>query len=459
MEENKIIIHGGNLVLEDRTIKGDLLIENGIIVNISQAPIDSKQCKIIDASGLMVMPGMIDTHAHLCDPGPYNYREDWLCASKAAAAGGITTIVDMPLPSISVLDQESFAKKHAVAAKSSVVDFALWGGACPKNIDKIKELNEAGCIGYKSFMCFSTDEYPQMTDGYMVEALKQIHDFDGLLAVHAENAEIADMGCTHLSAEHCSDYARFDEARPWWDELEAIRRATFFAQVLDARMMICHLTIVQGAAYLKRLKSEGAKIYVETCPHYLIFDNTVLREKGVFAKCTPPFRSRSNVDQLWDFVKDGTIDVLGTDHGPFTDEEKLNHGGGDFWKAYCGFGCNDAVMAAMITEGVHKRGISWNRLASLTSGNAARMFGLYPQKGNLLPGADADLQIIDPHKEWRYDGLQSFSKTKSDKGIYQNMQFTGKVVQTLVRGNPVYSGEGIVASAGYGKLITRQLNF
>lgn len=456
MGKNKIIIHGGNLVLENRTIRGDLLIENGIINNISLSPLVSDGCDEIDATGKIVMPGMIDTHSHLCDPGPYNYREDWACASKAAAAGGITTIVDMPLPSISVLDRKSFEMKRTVAAKNSVVDFALWGGACPKNVDKLKELNEAGCVGYKSFMCFSTDEYPQMTDGYMVEALKQLREFEGLLAVHAENAEIADMGCTRLGIEHCEDYARFDEARPWWDELEAIRRATLFAQVLDARMMICHLTIVQGAEYLKRIKSEGAKIYVETCPHYLIFDNTVLRKKGSFAKCTPPFRSRSNVDQLWDFVKDGTIDVLGTDHGPFTDDEKLTHGDGDFWKAYCGFGCNDAVMAAMITEGIHKRGISWNRLASLTSGNAARMLGIYPQKGNLMLGADADIQIIDPNMEWSYDGLKSFSKTKSDKGIYQNMQFTGKVIKTLVRGKLVYDDEKIVAPAGYGELITRK---
>ena len=160
------------------------------------------------------------------------------------------------------------------------------------------------------------------------------------------------------------------------------------------------------------------------------------------------------MDELWSYVKDGTIDVIGTDHGPFTDEEKVMKN--DFWKEYCGFGCNDVAMAAMITEGVHKRGLSWNRLASITSGNAARMFQIYPQKGNLLPGADADIQIIDPDCEWVYDGRNSFSKTKSSLGVYQDMKLKGKVVTTLVRGEVVYDGEKIVGEEGHGLLVKRR---
>ena len=450
---SKVIIQKGNLVLEDRTIQADLVIENGKISAITlEAQLD-EDCTVIDATGKMVMPGMIDTHSHVTDPGPYNYREDWRYASKSAAAGGITTIADMPLPSIAVLNRDRFSEKLRVVEDSSVVDFALWGGVTPLNIDRLEEMNEAGCIGYKGFMCFATKEYPQITDGYLVEGLKKTRQFGGLIAVHAENAEVADMGCKSFSAAGCTDEARFDDARPWWVEYEAIQRATLFAKVLDAKLMVCHMTITQGAEYLKGLKAQGVQVFVETCPHYLLFDHDVLREKKAFAKCTPPFRSRENVDALWAYVADGTIDVLGTDHGPFTDEEKGQEG--DFWKEYCGFGCNDAVMAAMITEGVHKRGLSWNRLASLTSGSAARMFGIYPQKGNLLPGADADIQIIDPKLEWVYDGLKSYSKTKSDKGVYQGMQFTGKVVSTLVRGALVYDGQRILVPDGFGQLVRR----
>lgn len=450
---SRVIIKNGYLVFEDRTVQADLIIENGKIAEISQDAHVDVDCTVINASGKMVLPGMIDTHAHVTDPGPYNYREDWKCASKSAAAGGITTIVDMPLPSVAVLNKERFAEKLATAQSSSVVDFALWGGITPLNLDNLDEMNEAGCIGYKGFMCFATEEYPRITDGYLVEGLKKTKEFDGLIAVHAENAEVADMGCRRFAAEGCTDEAKFDDARPWWVEYEAIQRATLFAKVLDSKLMVCHMTITEGAEYLKNLKAQGAKVYVETCPHYLTFDRTVLREKKSFAKCTPPFRSRETVDKLWDYVADGTIDVIGTDHGPFTDEEKVKDG--CFWTEYCGFGCNDAAMAAMITEGVHKRGLSWNRLASLTSGNAARILGIYPRKGNLLPGADADIQIIDPDREWTYDGLKSYSKTKSDKGVYQNMKFTGKVVSTLVRGKVVYDGEQIVAPDGFGTLVKR----
>ena len=202
---------------------------------------------------------------------------------------------------------------------------------------------------------------------------------------------------------------------------------------------------------LKDAKKKGISVYVETCPHYLIFDHDILRDKKSFAKCTPPFRSRDNVEKLWDYIKDGTVDVIGSDHGPFTDEEKLQQH--DFWKEYCGFGCNDVVMAAMISEGVHKRGLSWTRLAELTSANAAKMLGLFPRKGNLMPGADADIIFIDPDMRWTYDGSKSFSKTKSVNGPYQGMELRGRVTDTFLRGEHIYGNGELLGKAGLGKYI------
>ena len=192
---------------------------------------------------------------------------------------------------------------------------------------------------------------------------------------------------------------------------------------------------------------------METCPHYLLFDRDVMDEKGAYAKCNPPIRSRENVEKMWEYVFDGTIDVLGSDHGPYSDEEKVKNG--NFFLEYSGFGGFDAMLAGMITEGVHKRGLPLTTLSAITAGNTAHIMGLAPKKGSLLPGADADILVVDLNEEWVFDGTKSFSKTKSTHNIYHGANLKGKVKQTWVRGKLVYQNGCICQPGGYGQYIPK----
>lgn len=428
---------GGTVVLSDRVCRATLAVADGIVSGIL-AP-DAPPCRddeVVDVVGKVLLPGVIDPHVHMWDPSPVDYREDWANGSACAASGGITTIIDMPLSVPPVMDRAGFECKKRVAEDNSVVDFAFWGALTPKNLDHLEELDRLGCVAYKGFMSFANPDYPQITDGYLAESMRHMAAFDGLAGVHAENAEVADRGSRALAADGCADFAMHDDARPWWAELEAIQRAALFARVAGSRLYVCHMTIPEGAAFLKQAKFNREKVYIETCPHYLLFDKTVLREKGSYAKCNPPFRSRDRVEALWEYIFDGTIDTIGSDHGPYRDDEKVKEG--NFFRELSGFGGFDAMLPALVTEGVHRRGLSLTRLAALTSGNAARIMGLFPKKGSLVPGSDADIVVLDPDEEWVFDGEKSLSKTRSRNNLYHGMRMRGRVKQTWVRGCLVF---------------------
>ena len=367
----KYAFQGGRIVLPEQVLDGTLLVCGEKIAGLLSAGAEiPAEYERVDVSGKVLMPGLIDTHVHMWDPSPLNYREDWEHGSQCAASGGITSIVDMPLSVPPVVDEAGFRLKLDVAKAASCVDFAFWGGLTPGCVDEMAALDQLGCVAYKGFMSFANPDYPQITDGYLIKGMRNAAKLGALIGVHAENAEVADLGSRALAESGCTDEAMHDDARPWWVELEAIQRAVLFAKSTGARLYICHMTIEQGAAFLRQAKCDGVEVYVETCPHYLLFDKTILREKGAYAKCNPPFRSRENVEKLWGYILDGTIDTIGSDHGPYSDEEKIKQG--NFFLEYGGFGGYDAMLPGLITEGVHRRGLSLPRLAALTSGNAAK---------------------------------------------------------------------------------------
>lgn len=236
MKENRLLFTNALIVLPTETINGSLAVEDGKITGIFESGTELPGFTEVDVHGKALMPGAIDTHVHMWDPSPLNYREDWACGSQCAASGGITTIIDMPLSVPPVVDKEGFQLKLDVAQKESCVDFAFWGGLTPNCVQNMEELNRLGCVAYKGFMSFANPDYPQVTDGYLVQGMRKAATFNGLIGVHAENAEVADFGSKEMSAIHCKDFAMHDDARPWWVEQEAISRAVLFARETGARL-------------------------------------------------------------------------------------------------------------------------------------------------------------------------------------------------------------------------------
>ncbi len=448
-----LLIKNGRVVLENGVFAADLGITAGKIAAILAPQISSDAAEIIDAQGQVILPGAVDAHFHSCEPGPYAYREYFDTGTAAAAAGGITTVIDMPLTVPSADTPENFAAKAQIAKRKAIIDWALWGAFIPNSFPHLRQLHELGCPAFKAFMPTATDTYPHVTDRQMLEGMRRLAEFGGLLGVHAENREMIDEACRMLEAEGNMDPLAHEASRPIIAELEAIQRALLFAEHTGCRTHICHMSIAEGEKLVRQAKDKGLEITVETCPHYLIFDLDDLQRSGMYAKCNPPLRSRTNVEALWELVLEGRIDMIGSDHSPYTNDDR-ERCGDNIWQAPPGIGGVAAFIPALVDEGIHRRGMSWELLARLTATNPAKIFGLYPQKGSIRLGADADLCLVDPSAEWVYQGVQQLSAAKCDRTPYEGRRMKGQVIRTMVRGKTVVAGGQVQVSPGYGSMIS-----
>lgn len=406
----------------------------------------------IDCKGLVILPGAIDTHSHFFDPGEASlYRDDFYTATMSAAAGGYTTCIEMPQSDPVVVTETAFEKKKREVKKKAVVDVALWGAVMPSKLDEIPRLRKLGAVGFKAFTSDAGPDFEMCTDEYLLEGMKQVKESGAVIGIHAENNAICNYLTDYFRQQPVIHPEDHESSRPWYAELEAIRRCILFSKVTGAKTMICHMTIPEGAVELKEAKNQGIPLFVETCAHYLTFDTDTLKKCGPFARCNPPLRSPERKEKLWESIFDGTIDVIGSDHAAYTEEEKRK--GKTIFDAPGGFPGIQLILPALLTEGVNRRGLSLKRFAELTSTNAAKLFGLYPSKGSIRVGADADLAIVDLHAPWKYTSELSFSKGKSKFYPHEGEIYEAKIIRTIVRGKTVYENGTIQAQPGYGKFI------
>jgi len=447
-----IVAKGGILATDYGVFPASIVIHGEKIAAIIRPESDyPEEGEVIDLHGKVVLPGGIDPHCHF-----RAQTEDFLNGTMGAAAGGITTVIEMPQGDPPVTDPGSLRIKLRRAQAQAVVDFGLWGAVVPNNIPQIPVLFDNGVLGVKAFMAVSSTllkpSLPPVDDAELWLAMRTAAEVGGLLAVHAEDNALVSFLERWLLAQGRRDPLAHTEARSPLAEYIAIERALSLAADTGVALHIAHLTIASGAEKIAQARRAGCSVSVETCPSYLLMDLDDYIRLGPYAKCLPPLRSRTDVESLWDHVSREEIDFIASDHAPYTHEE-VEAGQKDIWRAPNGVASNQVMLPLLLDEAVNRRGLKLDAFARLTSTNAAKRFGLYPQKGTILPGSDADLAIYDVHNPWTVDERSMFSRQK--RTPYHGKECAVRLETTIVRGVTVFNRGEICVASGYGRFVSR----
>lgn len=446
-----LVVKNGLAALPTGLRRMDIAIRDGKFAAMGP-DMDIEAKTIVGAEGKYVLPGVVDAHVHFNDPG-YPDREDMLSGTSAAAAGGATTIFDMPLSgNPTVTSAGTLALKKDAAKNKAVVDYALWAGLVDDNTSQMEDIQEAGAIAFKAFTCFAGDDFPYATSATLYRGMLNAFQTDSIIGVHCEDQNL--VASFEKEARMRGDYTirAFLDAHAPITEIAATGMVLELAKETGARVHICHASLPEIVNMVKEARNKGARVTVETCPHYLLFTEEDQEQQRGFLKCTPPVRTEMDSAQLWDMLFDGSIDMISSDHSPSTIAQKTPESG-NFFEAWGGTHGVQTMLSVMYTEGVLKRGIPMEHLVRLLSTNPAMVFGLYPQKGVIRPESDADFVIFDPGEEWTVSADTLIHKNKHSP--YMDMKLTGRVKHTYVRGKQVYADGKIIAEPGSGKLITR----
>lgn len=442
-------VKNANIVTEKEIFPGEIYVKDGKIAAVvsTQEEQDGFDAdKVIDAGGKYLMPGIIDPHVHGGHGTPE--RETFECAGKAAAAGGVTTILEQPLSEPSTVTEKAFLDKKAEAEKSFVVDFGLWGGLTPGHIDDMEKVFRLGGGAFKSFMCRCSN-YAQTDDGTIIEGLKVLSRFGGLHAVHAENDTMIQVLADKYKEEDVDKIEAFVNSHPEYSELEAILRYIFILkQVPGSKGHIVHCSLPDGIKAVNEAKLQGVDITAETCPQYLGLCEDDLRKLGGVAKCDPPVRSEESVEQLWECVKAGMVDMIASDHSPHPFSKKTVPAQ-RFDEAAEGVTGLQTMLPVVLTEGVAKRGLPLTDVVRMMSLNPALRFGLYGRKGAVKPGFDADFILVDMEREWTCHAEDMYYLNRHTP--YDGRVFKGYVSEVYVRGELVCREGKITAEPGFGK--------
>jgi allantoinase len=428
-----LLVRAPRAVVGDGIIACSVGVRDGRIVAVESLDWAADAAETVDLhDDEVLLPGLVDTHVHVNEPGRSEW-EGFASATRAARAGGITTIVDMPLNSIPpTVDVESLAVKRAVAVDQVHVDVGFWGGAVPGNLNELRPLHDAGVFGFKCFLLHSgVEEFPPLSPSELHEAMVEIASFGGVLIVHAEDAATIDAAPSPSG----SDYAGFLSSRPRAAENRAIAQVVELSRRTGCRVHVLHLSSADALPMIVSAQNEGVRLTVETCPHYLCFDAEDIPAGATQFKCCPPIRENGNRELLWQGLSDGTIGTVVTDHSPCTVDLKQLESG-DFGDAWGGIASLQISLAAMWTD-ARTRGFTLPDVVRWMATNTADQVGL-TDRGRIATGCTADLVAFAPDAQFTVDAQALLHK--NPVSAYDHRTLTGVVRRTWLRGSE--SGRG-----------------
>lgn len=458
---NDLLLKNANAYLEGVFSLVNICVKDGKIAAICSTEENLEAAAVLDLGGQYLIPGAIDTHMHVRDPGHVE-RGNFFTETLAAAAGGVTTIMEHPISVPPQYNVEILERRLARAEFQCVVDYCFYGAASAKHASDITKLAEDGrIVAYKSFLHAPPEgreaEFEGLTmadDAELMIGMQELAKTGLICAFHAENNDLTTYYTRKFQEEgHVSplDHAR---SRPVFTEVQSVERVLRFAQETGAVVEIAHTSTPEAMELVKQAKAEGMPVYLETCPHYLFLTEDDLERFGPFAKCNPPVRDKERVEGLWSYIQDGTVDYIGSDHSPFLLEEKTR-GLDNIFKAVSGFPGVDLRLPLMLNA-VQEGKLTLERCVELLCVNPAKCFGIYPQKGVIRVGADADFVSFDLNGEMVVDKTKNYSHAREIAIPYDGRHLKCRLTHTILRGR-VLMTDGVVdeSAKGYGQLVTR----
>lgn len=461
-EKNKnLLIRGGTVVSDSAVIPMDLYVEEGRIKAQGQPGSFDKERfdEIIDASNMYVLPGLVDPHVHFSSPfmGCVTIH-DFATGSVAAAFGGVTTVINFSTQANGESILKNIEDSNEIASKQSVIDWSFHGIILDANDNTLNEIPLLVKEGYPTFKCFTTyRQAGRMVDDLAIlSLLKATAKNSGMLMVHCEcDAIVEDNLQKALKLEN--RWINHALSRPPSAENVAIQRVIDLMKEENAPVYIVHTTTKESRDIIQAAIKEGLPIHSETCTHYLVLTEKAMdAENGFQFICSPPLRSQEDVDVLWNATINGPIEVVSSDDAMLPTEDKLRIAGGRFEKIGSGMPGIEPRLAVLYNQGVAKGKINLPRLVALTSTNPAKLFGLFPKKGHLGVGADADIVIFDPNKESVISGSTHHMNTEFSP--FEGMRIKGDVQSVLCRGQYVIKDGKFIGKPGYGQLLRRHLD-